>query len=110
MSNNYAIGVNNYYTQISLFETINTNNKSSDNKSTRKKLMDKVKEFVDYAYNSGSKNCAMYYISFSNLVKNKDLRIVYPIIYEKIDTGIKRNLSYKEIYKNCSKEVRLIPR
>lgn len=70
-------------------------------KIKRKELMDKIRDFVDYAYNQGSKNCALYYVNFSKILRKLnpyDYLDEIPDIIDIIDYEIEHGEHYKNIY------------
>lgn len=91
-------------------------------KLTRLTESDTIKSFVNYANNQGSGHPERYYILFSTLANrtvgiNKrelattmqlnNLNLVESIIQHTINSDMKAELPYKNIYDNCKKNLKL---
>lgn len=89
-------------------------------KLTRKSETDTIKTLVGYAKEQGSKHANMLYMTYSKLanktagVKSRDeatipqlnnLSLIENIILHVIDNGILADKHYKEIYKDCKKQL-----
>lgn len=90
--------------------------------SQRKSETDVIKEFVEYAKENGSGSADKYYIHFSKLANKvcgisdrnlasvfqlNNLTLVERMIMITIQNGLIANIPYKDIYKNCKKQVEL---
>ena len=88
----------------------------------RKSETDVIKEFVEYAKQNGSGSADKYYIHFSKLankvcgVTDRNLATVFQLnnltlveraIMITIQNGLLAEVPYKDIYKNCKKQVEL---
>lgn len=76
-------------------------------KEMRKSIMDKVSLLVNYAYDNGSRNSALYYISFSKLLQKysvnyRKINIISKIIHK----GIEYKVDYHKIYKSCRNAIK----
>lgn len=91
-------------------------------KLTRKAETDVIKDLIEYAKNQGSEHSQMLYMTYSKLanamanIKDRDLATVHQlselsfienIILNQIQQGMKKELHYKDIYKDCKKQIEL---
>lgn len=91
-------------------------------KLTRKAETDVIKDLIEYAKSQGSEHSQMLYMTYSKLanamanVKDRDLATVHQlselsfienIILNQIQQGMKKGLHYKDIYKDCKKQIEL---
>lgn len=91
-------------------------------KLTRKAETDVIKQLVEYAKAQGSEHSAMLYTTYSKLankmagVKSRDmatlmqlnqLTFIENIILNQIRIGMERELHYKQIYKDCKRQIEL---
>lgn len=91
-------------------------------KLVRNAETDVIKKLVEYAKEQGSKHSNMLYMTYSKLANNmagisgrdsatiqqlSELSFIENIILNKIRIGMEKNLHYKEIYKDCKKQIEL---
>ena len=91
-------------------------------KLTRKAETDIIKQLIEYAKEQGSEHSNMLYVTYSKLankmagISDRDLAttwqlnqlsLIEPIILNQIRAGMKINLHYKEIYKDCKRQIEL---
>lgn len=91
-------------------------------KLVRNTETDVIKKLVEYAKEQGSKHSNMLYMTYSKLANNmagisgrdsatiqqlSKLSFIENIILNKIRIGMEKNLHYKEIYKDCKKQIEL---
>lgn len=91
-------------------------------KLTRKAETDIIKQLIEYAKEQGSEHSNMLYVTYSKLankmagVSDRDLAttwqlnqlsLIEHIILNQIRAGMKINLHYKEIYKDCKRQIEL---
>lgn len=89
---------------------------------TRRAETDVIKQLVEYAKCQGSEHAQMLYVTYSKLankmagIKDRELATIQQlsklsfienIILNQIRVGMERNLHYKEIYKDCKKQIEL---
>ena len=100
----------------------------TDSKRTRREFTDEVQEFVHYAINQGSNKPNMYYIHFTKLVNEKlgipkgtkredldqdillDIMALERVMSMKLPKLIKKEMNYKDIYKEIKKLIEIIQR
>ena len=91
-------------------------------KLTRQAEISVIKQLVEYAKEQGSQNSGMLYVTYSKLankmagVKDRELAniaqlnqltFIENIILNQIRIGMERQEHYKDIYKNCKKQIEL---
>lgn len=91
-------------------------------KLTRNSETDILKKLVEYAKEQGSKHADMLYMTYSKLANKSvgcdsrelataqqlsELSFIENIIINQVRTGMERNLHYKEIFKECKKQIEL---
>lgn len=91
-------------------------------KLTRKAETDVIKQLIEYAKGQGSKHSQMLYMTYSKLanamagISDRDfathkqlseLSFIENIILHQIQVGMERDMHYKEIYKDCKRQIEL---
>lgn len=91
-------------------------------KLTRKSETDEIQQLIGYAKAQGSEHSNMLYMTYSKLankmagISDRDtatfgqlnnLSFIENIILNQIRVGMERNMGYKEIYKDCKKQIEL---
>lgn len=91
-------------------------------KLTRNSETDVIKTLVEYAKEQGSKHSEMLYMTYSKLANKmagisdrdtasimqlNELSFIENIILNQIRVGIERGMHYKEIYKDCKRQIEL---
>ena len=91
-------------------------------KITRKAETDVIKQLVEYAREQGSTHSQMLYMTYSKLANNmagitdresatvmqlNNMSLIENIILNQIRVGMERGLHYKEIYKDCKRQIEL---
>ena len=91
-------------------------------KITRKAETDVIKQLVEYAKGQGSEHSQMLYMTYSKLANNmagvtdreyatfqqlNELSFIENIILNQIRIGMEKGMHYKEIYKDCKRQIEL---
>ena len=91
-------------------------------KITRQAETDVIKELVEYAKTQGSEHSQMLYTTYSKLANNSigianrelattaqlnQLSFIENIILNQIRVGMEKGLHYKQIYKDCKRQIEL---
>ena len=91
-------------------------------KITRKAETDVIKQLVEYAKEQGSGHSQMLYMTYSRLansmagitdresatvVQLNNMSLIENIILNQIRVGMERGMHYKEIYKDCKRQIEL---
>ena len=91
-------------------------------KITRKAETEVIKQLVEYAKEQGSTHSQMLYMTYSRLANNmvgisdresatviqlNNMSLIENIILNQIRVGMERGLHYKEIYKDCKRQIEL---
>lgn len=91
-------------------------------KITRKAETDVIKQLVEYAKGQGSTHSQMLYMTYSRLANNmvgisdresatvmqlNNMSLIENIILNQIRVGMEKGLHYKEIYKDCKRQIEL---
>lgn len=91
-------------------------------KLTRNSETDVIKTLVEYAKEQGSKHSEMLYMTYSKLANKmagisdrdtasimqlNELSFIENIILNQIRVGIERGMHYKDIYKDCKRQIEL---
>lgn len=91
-------------------------------KITRKAETDVIKQLIEYAKGQGSKHSKMLYMTYSRLANNmagitnresatvmqlNNMSLIENIILNQIRIGMEKGMHYKEIYKDCKRQIEL---
>lgn len=91
-------------------------------KITRQSETDVIKQLVEYAKQQGSENSQMLYVTYSKLANKvagitkrelatvaqlNNLTLIENIILNQIRVGMQREMNYKDIYKDCKRQVEI---
>lgn len=91
-------------------------------KLTRKSETDVIQQLVEYAKTQGSEHANMLYVTYSKLankmagIQNRDLAtvsqlnnltLIENIILNQIKIGMQREMNYKDIYKDCKRQIEI---
>ena len=91
-------------------------------KITRQSETDVIKQLVEYAKQQGSENSQMLYVTYSKLANKvagitkrelatvaqlNNLTLIENIILNQIRVGMQREMNYKDIYKDCKRQLEI---
>ena len=91
-------------------------------KITRKAETDVIKQLIEYAKGQGSEHSKMLYMTYSRLANNmagitdresatvmqlNNMSLIENIILNQIRIGMEKGMHYKEIYKDCKRQIEL---
>lgn len=91
-------------------------------KLTRKSETDVIQQLVEYAKEQGSEHANMLYVTYSKLankmagIEKRDLAtvtqlnnlsLIENIILNQIKIGMQREMNYKDIYKDCKRQIEI---
>ena len=92
-------------------------------KITRQSETDVIKQLVEYAKQQGSENSQMLYVTYSKLANKvagitkrelatvaqlNNLTLIENIILNQIRVGMQREMNYKDIYKDCKRQLEIL--